>query len=148
VSELAAANDLGTNESIEGVEALVVPVAPAAAPSRTVLYTARRGDTLITIADRFGVSLEQLRRWNQITGTKVAPGWRLHVAEPVHVVRASAHSRRPATARPKAGAEEADPPPGSSQKPAAHAAASKGKAAAAKSHRTRKHAAAAKSASQ
>ncbi|MGB6688081.1 MAG: transglycosylase SLT domain-containing protein, partial [Terracidiphilus sp.] len=148
VSELAAANDLGTNESIEGVEALVVPVAPAAAPSRTVLYTARRGDTLITIADRFGVSLEQLRRWNQITGTKVAPGRRLHVAEPVHVVRASAHSRRPATARPKAGAEEADPPPGSSQKPAAHAAASKGKAAAAKSHRTRKHAAAAKSASQ
>jgi membrane-bound lytic murein transglycosylase D len=145
VSELAEANDLGTNDSIAGVEALVIPVPPAAESShRTLLYTARRGDTLITIADRFGVSLEQLRRWNQITGTKVAPGRRLRVAEPVHVVRASAQSRLATPAKPKAGAEEADPPAGPSQRPAAHAAAVKGKTTAAKSHRTKKRAAAAK----
>jgi membrane-bound lytic murein transglycosylase D len=89
-SELATANNLGTGESLQGVEALVVPVAPAAAPSmRTLLYTTRKGDTLVTIADRFGVSLEQLRRWNQISGTKVETGRRLHVAEPPHVARAS-----------------------------------------------------------
>ena len=47
--------------------ALVVPVAPAAAPSaHTVLYTTRRGDTLVSVADRFGVSLDQLRRWNKL----------------------------------------------------------------------------------
>jgi membrane-bound lytic murein transglycosylase D len=48
-------------------------------------YTTRRGDTLVTIADRFGVSLAQLRRWNDLTGTgvKVDAGRRLHVAEPV-----------------------------------------------------------------
>ena len=35
---------------------------------------------------RFGVSLDQLRRWNKISsGTHVAPGQRLHVAEPVAV---------------------------------------------------------------
>jgi membrane-bound lytic murein transglycosylase D len=49
-----------------------------------VLYTARRGDTLVTISDRFGVSLTDLRRWNHVTGAniKVAPGSRIHVAEP------------------------------------------------------------------
>jgi membrane-bound lytic murein transglycosylase D len=90
-SELAEANQLRENDSIQGVEALVVPVAPAAAPSArtTLLYTARKGDTLVTIADRFGVSLVQLRRWNKIDGVKVAPGRRLHVGEPASGTRAT-----------------------------------------------------------
>jgi membrane-bound lytic murein transglycosylase D len=85
VSDLAEANQLTPGESLSGVEAVVVPVAPAATPSaHTVMYTARRGDTLVSIADRFGVSLDQLRRWNKIaSGTRVTPGQRLHVAEPV-----------------------------------------------------------------
>ena len=83
------------SDGLEGVAALVVPVPPAAAPSaHTRLYTVRRGDTLVTIADRFGVSLSQLRRWNKITGIKVEPGRRIHVAEPVVVQRASSGHRR------------------------------------------------------
>lgn len=98
VTELAAANQLDEGENIESVEALVVPVAPAATPSaRMVLYTARRGDTLVTIADRFGVSLSQLRRWNNITGTKVEPGRRLHVAAPVLVARSTRSHRKGAS---------------------------------------------------
>ncbi len=94
LAELAAANQLREKGSIDGIEALVVPVPPVAAPSaRMALYTARKGDTLVTIADRFGVSLTQLRRWNRITGIKVEPGRRLHVAEPAHVTRAAAHRR-------------------------------------------------------
>ncbi len=99
VAELAAANQLDEDDSIRGVEALVVPVAPAATPSaRTVLYTARKGDTLVTIADRFGVSLSQLRRWNKITGIKVTPGSRLHVAESGSLARGSRSHRRGASA--------------------------------------------------
>jgi len=80
---LAEANQLHPTDSLQGVEALAVPLAPVAAPStRMLLYVARRGDTLVTIADRFGVSLTQLRRWNNIAGVKVEPGRRLHVAEP------------------------------------------------------------------
>jgi membrane-bound lytic murein transglycosylase D len=95
VSELSAANQLGENASLEGIEALVVPVAPTVASStHGVLYTTRRGDTLVSIADRFGVSLSQLRRWNNLTGFKVAPGRRLRVAEPAHVVRTRATSHR------------------------------------------------------
>jgi membrane-bound lytic murein transglycosylase D len=95
VEELAEVNHLRSSESgqnLHGVEALVVPLAPAAAPSARMLYTSRRGDTLVTIADRFGVSLNQLRRWNRISGTKVAPGRRLYVAEPAHARTAA---RRP-----------------------------------------------------
>jgi membrane-bound lytic murein transglycosylase D len=92
--ELAAVNQMRSSDSLQGVEGLVVPQAPAAAVSaHIVLYTARRGDTLVTIADRFGVSLNELRRWNNLTGTRVEPGHRLHVAEPASLASAP-HSRR------------------------------------------------------
>jgi membrane-bound lytic murein transglycosylase D len=94
-STLARANQLTASDSLQGVTALVVPVAPEAARSlRRILYTVRRGDTLITIADRFGVSLTELRRWNHISGTRVEPGRRLHVAEPAPVQHSSRSRRR------------------------------------------------------
>ena len=84
-AELASANQLEVGDSLAGVSALAVPVPLSTSTlARTRLYVARRGDTLITIADRFGVSLSQLRRWNGIrSGIHVAPGRRLRVAEPV-----------------------------------------------------------------
>jgi membrane-bound lytic murein transglycosylase D len=99
VPELAAANQMRADQSVAGIEALVVPVAPVAAPSlHTLLYTTRRGDTLVSIADRFGVSLDQLRRWNKIpSGIKVEPGRRLHVAEPAAMQRTSSSHRRGST---------------------------------------------------
>ncbi len=95
VGDLAAANQLDNDESVASLQALVVPVPPAAEPlARTRLYTARRGDTLVTIADRFGVSLSELRRWNGISaGIRVTPGSRLHVAEPTPLRRVSHHHR-------------------------------------------------------
>jgi membrane-bound lytic murein transglycosylase D len=111
VSELAAANQMGESDSLSGIEALVVPVAPVATPSRGLLYTTRRGDTLVSIADRFGVSLSQLRRWNNVSGTRVAPGRRLHVAEPAHVVRTSTRKHRGSSVR-----SSLSDPPASSKK--------------------------------
>jgi membrane-bound lytic murein transglycosylase D len=94
-SELADVNELRSTDSLQGVEALAIPLAPVAAPSsRMVLYTARRGDTLVTIADRFGVSLTQLRGWNKMTGIKVEPGQRLHVAGPAGASHATRGHRR------------------------------------------------------
>jgi membrane-bound lytic murein transglycosylase D len=97
-AELASANQLSETGSLEGVEALAVPVAPeAASTAHRVLYTVRRGDTLITIADRFGVSLAELRRWNDLTGIRVEQGRRLHVAEPVPAQHVSNSRRRHAS---------------------------------------------------
>jgi membrane-bound lytic murein transglycosylase D len=96
IPALAEANQLDQSGKLDGVEALVVPVAPSAAPSaHTVYYTTRRGDTLISVADRFGVSLTQLRRWNKLpaTGIKIDAGRRLHVAEPTLVRTSSSHGR-------------------------------------------------------
>jgi membrane-bound lytic murein transglycosylase D len=141
VAELAAVNQLRQAESIQGVEALVVPVPPSAAPSaHMILYTARKGDTLVTIADRFGVSLNQLRRWNKISGVKVQPGRRLYVTEPASVSHAARGHRRGtaqtgAKARQMASAKAGHTAPakGSAPKPAAPAPAKK-RGAAAKRH--------------
>jgi membrane-bound lytic murein transglycosylase D len=133
MAELAAANQLRETDSIQGVEALVVPAPPSAAPSaHVILYTARKGDTLVTIADRFGVSLNQLRRWNKIAGIKVQPGQRLHVAEPASVSHAARGHRR-GTSQTGAKARETAPAKSSAQKPAASAPANKSGIAAKKS---------------
>ena len=96
VADLAEANQMREDQSVSGMEALVVPLAPVATPSlRTLMYTTRRGDTLVSIADRFGVSLDQLRRWNKIpSGIRVEPGRKLHVAEPSYSQRGSVGAQK------------------------------------------------------
>jgi membrane-bound lytic murein transglycosylase D len=101
-SELLDANHLHEGDDLKNVEALVIPAAPAPAPvaTRAQLYTARKGDTLVTIADRFGVSLTQLRHWNKLSGTgvKVELGRKLHVSEPTVARRATSGRKHSATA--------------------------------------------------
>ena len=91
-SALAEANQLPADADLKGVEALAIPQAAApvsrqrgtVAESHSQSYTTRKGDTLVTIADRFGVSLADLRHWNKLSGTsvKMEAGRRLHVSEP------------------------------------------------------------------
>jgi membrane-bound lytic murein transglycosylase D len=141
MAELAAANQIREADGIAGVEALVVPLPPPAAPStRTLLYTTRRGDTLVTIADRFGVSLAQLRRWNQIAGagTKVEAGRRLHVAEPGHAVRASGSRHRTSATPKSAGSQAATTSKSATTKPSTHSSAKGGTLASSKKHRAHK----------
>ena len=128
-AELASANQLREADSIQGVEALVVPQAPVAAPSsRRVLYTARRGDTLVTISDRFGVSLDELRRWNKMTGIKVEAGRRLHVSEPASAPGATSGHRRATVSEGGAKAHETASRKGSTQQGASHGGAKKNEA--------------------
>ena len=99
---LAAANQLREGDGIAGVEGLAIPAAPPAAAAAAAappvaherLYTARKGDTLVTIADRYGVSLNQLRHWNEITSTLVKPGRRLYVADPDDQPRTAVRGHR------------------------------------------------------
>ena len=145
VADLAAANQMSSDESLDGVEALAVPVPPAPeSTSRAMMYTARRGDTLVSIADRFGVSLAQLRAWNHLSGIRVAPGRRLRVAEPARVLRTRSARHRASS---RAAASHGDPPASRTRAAAKHSAAassasSKSKSApahaAASAHR-RKH---------
>jgi membrane-bound lytic murein transglycosylase D len=84
-SDIVAANGLPAGGGVETGDELVIPVAPvaSAASARPHRYAVRRGDTLITVSDRFGVSVEELRRWNHLSSNIVRPGSSLMVAEPV-----------------------------------------------------------------
>lgn len=83
---IASYNDVTAAQPLEAGDELVVPLTGnsgrAAGQQR---YTPRRGDTLVTVADRFGVTVEQLRTWNPKMGSSPRPGRVLFVAEPVRL---------------------------------------------------------------
>ncbi|MDQ2832739.1 MAG: transglycosylase SLT domain-containing protein [Acidobacteriota bacterium] len=79
--DIAEVNDLTEADGVEAGDELVVPVVTASV--RRARYQVRRGDTLVTVADRFGVSVEDLRRWNRISSNAVRPGHSLVVTEPI-----------------------------------------------------------------
>jgi membrane-bound lytic murein transglycosylase D len=91
-SEIASANALAQDTSIKTGDELVVPVPVAVAMPHPLHYTTRSGDTLVTIADRFNVSVEDLRRWNHLSSSTIKPQRLLSVSPPVHLAPA-AHLR-------------------------------------------------------
>ncbi len=50
--------------------------------STTTRYRIRRGDTLSTIARRFSVTVEEIRRWNQMSSDRIVAGERLTIYAP------------------------------------------------------------------
>ena len=83
---IAAYNEVTAATPLEAGDELVVPLSGnsgrAAGQQR---YSPRRGDTLVTVADRFGVTVEQLHDWNPSVGGSLRPGHSLYVAEPVRL---------------------------------------------------------------
>ncbi len=67
LSQLAAANGLGWNSWVYAGQRLIIPTSaplnPAPAPSGTT-YVVQRGDTLVSIAARYGVSVSELATLN------------------------------------------------------------------------------------
>jgi membrane-bound lytic murein transglycosylase D len=93
-NDIAKANGLTADEGVDAGDELVVPVASAMANAGPQRYRVRRGDTLITVADRFGVSVEELKRWNHLSSSVVKPGSSLAIAEPVKLAPATRIRRR------------------------------------------------------
>ncbi len=87
--EIAEANGFMPGTAIETGDELVVPVTTATAVSRPQRYVPRRGETLTAIADRFNITVNDLRRWNHLTSNTVRPGRSLNVSEPVQFVPAT-----------------------------------------------------------
>jgi membrane-bound lytic murein transglycosylase D len=94
-SEIAFVNQLDAGEDLSSTDSLIIPVPPA--PSnrgRLTLYKVEHGDTLVTVADRFNITVQQLRRWNHLSAAHLEPGRRLYVAEPARVTRSSRSSAK------------------------------------------------------
>jgi membrane-bound lytic murein transglycosylase D len=95
-SDIAFVNQLEPTADLSGEDALIIPALPPAASSgerSSARYKVEREDTLVTLADRFNVTTEQLRRWNHLRLSAIRPGQTLFVAEPAHV-SASARGKR------------------------------------------------------
>ena len=95
-ADIAFVNQIEPNADISGEDALIIPVVPSAASGMqrsSARYRVQREDTLVTLADRFNVTTEQLRRWNHLRSSTIRPGQTLFVAEPAHV-SASARGKR------------------------------------------------------
>src|SRR3984885_5400283 len=100
-SDIADANGLTPGGGVESGDELVIPGVGIAASALPARYVVRRGDTVITVADRFALSVEELRRWNHLSSNGLKPRSSLAVAEPVKLAPGM-HTRGRA-ARGKAG---------------------------------------------
>lgn len=78
VADLITANNIKGNNIRKGQLLRVTAAKPKAKSGQiqNVAYTVRKGDTLNTIANRFDVDVNDIRRWNKNTRT-VTPGQRL-----------------------------------------------------------------------
>jgi membrane-bound lytic murein transglycosylase D len=120
-SEIVFVNQLEPGNDLSATDSLIIPVppAPSSKSGRLTLYRVEHGDTLVTVADRFNVTVQQLRRWNHLIANRLEPGRRLYVAEPAHV---SSSRQKGTTGSPTTHNNKlAHSTP--SHKPAAHASA-------------------------
>ncbi|UOO81148.1 LysM peptidoglycan-binding domain-containing protein [Uruburuella testudinis] len=76
VADLITANNITGNNIRRGQVLKVAAAANQRSTVRNVSYTVRKGDTLNTIANRFNVDVNDIRRWNRNTRT-ITPGQRL-----------------------------------------------------------------------
>lgn len=114
IEQIAEANGLAATDSVASGDELVIPITPAIsiASGRVQRYRALRGDTLVTVADRFNVSVTDLRRWNGMHASAILPGRSLVVGEPMHLAptgrtRARASRRTLSAARGRASSRRA-----------------------------------------
>jgi membrane-bound lytic murein transglycosylase D len=84
-SEIATVNDISVTQGVGVGDELVVPVATVVNGARMQRYTVRKDDTLVTVADRFNVSVDELRRWNKLKASTVKAGQVLSVAAPIRL---------------------------------------------------------------
>jgi membrane-bound lytic murein transglycosylase D len=110
VSAIREANDLSSEEVLAD-DRLIIPVAPGHSSEGDTIafskvatrYKVRRGDTILSVAERFDVPPERLRSWNKIKGDSLIAGRMIRIYRPlakasedrrVRVVRAKSSNDR------------------------------------------------------
>ena len=115
--------------STEAVASLSEAVFTTVPSGRTFYYTAKRGDRLAVIAVRYGVTVQELKSWNGISGDALAAGQKVRVTSDVVPVRKAGGRTKRVVATKGAG----KPTQAVAKSPAAKAVAGKAKPVAAKS---------------
>ena len=84
---IAAANSMDGEQVSTDIK-LVIPVTKAATTTgqysrRPTRYKIRKGDTILSVADDFGVPADKLRKWNRLKGNTLRAGRTLVVYKPL-----------------------------------------------------------------
>jgi membrane-bound lytic murein transglycosylase D len=84
---IAAANSMDGEQVLTDIK-LVIPVTKAATTTgqysrRPTRYKIRKGDTILSVADDFGVPADKLRKWNRLKGNTLRAGRTLVVYKPL-----------------------------------------------------------------
>ncbi len=90
-ASIAEVNELGDDKDLHQDTKLIIPISARRAAEletvsyskRPTLYKVRKGDTVLSVADDFGVPAEKVRRWNHLRGNALKAGQRLRVYRPV-----------------------------------------------------------------
>jgi membrane-bound lytic murein transglycosylase D len=88
---IVQATNLDGDESLRAESELIIPVAPGKHPvdevanysRRATAYKVRKGDTVQTVADNFGVPPAMVRRWNHLKSDSVRGRRVLYIHLPV-----------------------------------------------------------------
>ena len=121
-SDIAETNGITAQDPMAVDDELVIPLEAVATAAHPQRYKVRRGDTLVTIADSFNVTTEQLRRWNALPSSALKPGRTINVAEPVRLaVSSRGGGRRSSRGRGRRARAAASTRGASNSRSAAHA---------------------------
>ena len=102
IAQLKMTNRIRTNLIRPG-QRLRIPFGGADAVSDTKIYTVKAGDTLSTIASRYGVSVVRLKRANRLSGDSLRIGDRLEIPTQVAVSEAPKRVAQSRTHRVRSG---------------------------------------------
>lgn len=102
IAQLKMTNRIRTNLIRPG-QRLRIPFGGADAVSDTKIYTVKAGDTLSTIASRYGVSVVRLKRANRLSGDSLRIGDRLEIPTQVEVSDAPKRVAKSRTHRVRSG---------------------------------------------
>ena len=89
-ASIAEVNELGDDKDLHQDTKLIIPISARRAAEletvsyskRPTLYKVRKGDTVLSVADDFGVPAEKVRRWNHLRGNALKAGQRLRILPP------------------------------------------------------------------
>jgi membrane-bound lytic murein transglycosylase D len=113
---LRSVNGIGPRQTVPTGYALLVPMQRPSAEAanslenavfttvpagRTFYHAVHRGDSLYSIAARYGVTAQDLKRWNRLASDRVNVGQRLRVTSDVAPVKSAGKGRNVRSAKGK-----------------------------------------------
>jgi membrane-bound lytic murein transglycosylase D len=91
VAELKEWNDLKSDVIVPGQELIVTKPTKTKEKEQTTksakIHTVKEGENLTMIADKYNVTIKQIKQWNDLTSDVIQPGMKLYVSNPKATVK-------------------------------------------------------------